>query len=342
MASLFKRWRKDGNYTWHISVFQDGRTKMFSTGSSKRELALEIKKRLEENLIRAKMGLDPAERLRPVLLSEFIDIYLADRRNIGKSPKTLEMDQFGLNRLLAFLGDCALASITPEAARRYRDYKMETVKPASASIELRAIRAAFNWAAEKPGVKYLYANPFRQKGLIPTPQGRTLPPIFSPEEKTRFLESIKDENHRRLFQFFLLTAARRSEAINLTWADIDLKGKQITFRRTKTKRDRVIPINLELMQVILALDHSQPKPFNYGGYYVSHLFRRYLHKAGITREISLHGLRHTCASDMVRAGVHLTKIQKFLGHTSVKTTEIYTHVLPEDLREVAEVLSCVG
>jgi len=195
---------------------------------------------------------------------------------------------------------------------------------------------------KKPGAKYLYANPFKQKGLIPTPQNKTLPSIFSPEEKARFLEAISDEDHRRLFRFFLLTACRRSEAVNLTWADIDLAGKQITFRRTKTKRDRVIPINLELMQVVLTLDRSRPQPFNYGAGWISHLFRRYLQKTGIARPMSLHGLRHTCASDMVRAGVHLTKIQKFLGHTSVKTTEIYTHVLPEDLREAAEVLSCVG
>ena len=45
---------------------------------------------------------------------------------------------------------------------------------------------------------------------------------------------------------------------------------------------------------------------------------------------------------MVRQGVHLVKIARLLGHTSTKTTEIYSHVLPEDLREAAEVLSCLG
>ncbi|MCX6639712.1 MAG: tyrosine-type recombinase/integrase [bacterium] len=72
------------------------------------------------------------------------------------------------------------------------------------------------------------------------------------------------------------------------------------------------------------------------------MFTKYLRKAKISRPMSLHGLRHTCASDMVQASVHLTNIFKFLGHASITTTQIYTHVLPSDPREVAEVLSAIG
>ncbi|MCX6640615.1 MAG: site-specific integrase [bacterium] len=315
---------------------------MRSTGTSDKTLAHEVMKKIKEDAVRRSRGLEPIETVESILLSEFIAVYLTERKKDGKMPRTIETDSYALGRLLNRIGDCSLISITKESARKYKGYKLENVKPVSASIELRSIRAAFNWALEKPGTKYLYSNPFKQKGLIPTVPGRTIPPIFSPEEKARFLESIEDENHKRLFKFFLLTGCRRAEAVNLKWADIDFEQKQLTFRRTKTKRDRAIPINLELMQILIALDRTQAKPFSFGSDWISHLFERYLRRAKIDRPMSLHGLRHTCASDMVRAGVHLTKIQKFLGHTSVKTTEIYTHVLPEDLREAAEVLSCVG
>lgn len=340
--TLYRRRKRGGGFVWHIAYYYGGKHHTKSTETADKGLALEVMKKLDEDLIRTKRGLQPFGGVETITLSKFIDLYLVERRKVGKAERTIETDAYALGRLLDILGDCDLTSITIEAARRYRDYKLETIKPASASIELRAIRAAFNWAVEKPGAKYLYANPFKQKGLIPTPQGRKAPPDFQPGREARFLGVVKDEDHRRLFQFFLLSAARRSRALNLTWPDIDLSGKQITFRRTKTKRDRVIPINLELMQVVLSLDRSQPKPFNYAADWITHLFRRYLQKAAITRPMSLHGLRHTCASDMVRAGVHLTKIKDFLGHTSVKTTEIYTHVLPEDLREAAEALTCVG
>ena len=96
------------------------------------------------------------------------------------------------------------------------------------------------------------------------------------------------------------------------------------------------------MQIILQLDRSRSRPFDYGPDWVSRLFKRYLVKSGIQKDLHLHCLRHTAASDLVRQGVHLRKIQKFLGHSSLKMTEIYTHVLPEDLREVADALSCVG
>ncbi|MBU0519878.1 tyrosine-type recombinase/integrase [bacterium] len=56
----------------------------------------------------------------------------------------------------------------------------------------------------------------------------------------------------------------------------------------------------------------------------------------------LHCLRHTCASDLVRAGVHLSKVKQYLGHQNIQTTSIYTHVTTEDLREVSEVLTCTG
>jgi integrase/recombinase XerD len=299
-------------------------------------------RKIETDLLRARKGLGPSEEVIPILLSEFTGVYSQERQKVGKAPRTLTTDGYALGRLLNYTGDCALTSITPEVALRYRDFKLESVKPTSASIELRTLRAAFHWAAEKPGIKYLYANPFRQKGMIPRSDGRTIPMILTPEEKARFLAAIEDTEHRQLFQFFLLTGCRRSEAANLKWADLDLEQKQVTFRKAKMRKDRTLPINLELMQIILTLDRSQPKPFRYGLDWTTHLFKRYMRKAKIEKDLHLHCLRHTAASDLVRKGVHLTKIQKFLGHSSVKVTEIYTHVLPEDLREAAEVLTCLG
>ena len=247
-----------------------------------------------------------------------------------------------LGRLLKFVGNCKLASLTDAVALQYCDHKLATVKLATASIELRSIRTAFNWAKQRPGKKYLYYNPFAQSGMIPRVEGQKIPLCLSPDEKAQFFAAIDNVEHGRLFRFRLLTGCRRSEAVHLTWEDIDLEQKQITFRKTKTKKDRTVPINLELMQVILALDQSSQKIFNYAPGSVSRLFNQYRKKAGLRKELHLHCLRHTAASDLVRQGIHLTKIQKFLGHTNVKTTKIYTHVLPQDLREVAEALSCVG
>ncbi len=87
---------------------------------------------------------------------------------------------------------------------------------------------------------------------------------------------------------------------------------------------------------------ARPKPFNWEADWTSRLFKLYLEKAGIKRDLHLYCLRPTAATDLVRAGIHPNKIKEFLGHSSLKVTEIYTHVLPEDLHEAAEALTCLG
>ncbi|MBU0518803.1 tyrosine-type recombinase/integrase [bacterium] len=340
-VGLFKRKSKKG-WVYHLSYRISGRHTTESTKTGDKSLALEIARKKEVEIARIEHGLDPVELIRPVLLSEFIIIYLEYRRKEGMSPKTVEMDSLALRMLTDYLGDCSVQTITDVAVRQYKAHRLEKVSKTSVSIEFRSLRAALNWATEKPGEKYHRSNPFKQKGLIPVPGGRKIPKCLSPVEKTRFLAVIDNPDHQLLFKFFLLTGCRRGEAVNLKWEDIDLEQKQLTFRQSKCDRDRTLPVGLELMQIIMVLDRSKPKPFNYQPKSITRQFKRYLMKAGLRGDLHLHNLRHTAASDLVRQGVHLTKIQKFLGHSSVKVTEIYTHVLPEDLREVSEALTCVG
>ncbi|MCX6639698.1 MAG: site-specific integrase [bacterium] len=342
MASLFRRRSKKGGFVWHIAYYLEGRHYTRTTGTSDKRLANEILMKVETENIRIAEGLKPADKIKSILLANFIQVYLEYRQKEDKAARTLSTDRYSLLRFLDWAGDCALTTLSEEVARQYRASKLEKVKAASASIELRSLRTAFGWAAHKPGEKYLRFNPFSQKGMIPSVDGKKIPPILSPDEKVRFLGAIDDLDHKRLFQFFLLTACRRSEAVNLQWSDIDLEQKQLTFRRTKTKRDRTIPLSLELLQVVLALDRKKRKPFPFSVDWISHLFKRYLRLAGLREDLHLHCLRHTAASDLVRQGIHLSKVAKLLGHTSTKTTEIYTHVTVSDLREVAEALTCVG
>lgn len=315
---------------------------MRSTKTPDKKVALEVLKKIEQDNIRAEEGLEPVEKLEPILLSEFIDVYLAERKKDGKAKRTIETDEYALHRLMDFTGDCSLTAINDDSAFRYRRYKDQTVKPASASIELRAIRAAFNWAMQKPGRKFIRQNPFAKKGIIPTVENGKNPLCLSPMEKEQFLQAVDNEEHLKMFKFFLLTGCRRGEAVNLQWLHIDLEQMKITFKSTKTGRDRSIPISLELMQVILSLDRSKPKPFNYAPGSVSRLFKIYRRKAGLRSELHLHCLRHTAASDLVRKGLHLKQIAEFLGHTNTNTTQIYTHVVLDDLRVVAEALTCTG
>ena len=124
-------------------------------------------KKLGEDLIRTKRWLQPSGGVETITLQRFIDLYLVERLRMGKAERTIETDAYALNRLLDSLGDCTLVSITPETARRYRDCKIARVKPAAAGIELRHLRAAFNWAAEKTRRQIPLRQPVQAKGIDP-------------------------------------------------------------------------------------------------------------------------------------------------------------------------------
>ncbi|TKJ41168.1 hypothetical protein CEE37_05750 [candidate division LCP-89 bacterium B3_LCP] len=337
MASLFKR-----NKRWYITWFENGQRKMKSTKTGDKKLATAAMRKFEDEQTRIALGLEPIEEIKPIMLSEFIQIYEEDRRRIGKSEQTISIDVFALNCLMKFTGDCRLDTITSNVTLRFRDYLLEHVKASTASIRLRAIRSAFGWAFDKPGQKYLRINPFAQKRIIPTPEKPKLPLCIPPDEKARFFEAINDNDHLQLFKFFALTGCRRSDALNLKWSDIDYEKHQITIRQSKTGNSIIIPINLELMQVLKSLDQCKPKPFNYSGSWITHLFQRYRKAAGLSSRYHLHCMRHTAAVDMIRKGVHLKKVSQMLGHSSIMTTEIYSRMLPEDLRDAAEALTCMG
>ncbi|MBU0517763.1 tyrosine-type recombinase/integrase [bacterium] len=337
MASLFKRGKK-----WYITWHEDGQRKMKSTKTVDKQLAMEALRKFEEEKTRIDLGLEPVVKIQPIMLSQFIEVYQEDRRRIGRSKQTITIDMLALRGLLKFTGDCKLETVSTNTALRFRDHLLARVKSATASIRLRAIRSAFSWASDKPGERYHRFNPFAQKRIIPAPEKRKLPICLSPAEKIRLFNAIEDQDHRNLFSFFALTGCRRSEAVNLQWSDIDYKSHQIVIRQSKTGKEIVIPISLELIQVLKSLDLSKPKPFNYKRDWITHLFERYRKKADLPTRFHLHCLRHTAAVEMIRKGIHLQKVSQMLGHESVTTTEIYTRLLPEDLRDAAEALTCIG
>lgn len=337
MATLHKRGKK-----WYLMYYQDGRRRLKSTKTNDKRLAFEALRKFEEEQARRELGLEPIEQIKPLLLSEFIEAYEIERRRIGKSSETVDIDLFALRDLMRFTGDYKLETVNSTIALQYRNHLLENVAPATASIRLRAIRTAFNWAVEKPGQKYLRVNLFQQKGLIPSVKEKRKYLALTPDEKRDFLSAIEDPNHQLLFKFFLLTGCRRSEVVNLDWSSINLENKVIVIRQSKTHRTRIIPITIELMQVIAALDRSKSKPFPYGSDWLSSLFRRYRDKAGLREELHLHCLRHSCATTLVNQGIPLHKVKDYLGHSTIKVTEVYLHTSDSDLREVAEVLTCTG
>lgn len=146
---------------------------------------------------------------------------------------------------------------------------------------------------------------------------------------------------------------RVKEAVNLRWEDIDLNSKgyirivNTDTNTTKTGIERAIPIRKELYCILKEWHEQQGLPktgyvfprvtaktnkFKMDKGYVSKAFKKFARLAGMKESIHLHGLRHSCATDLLRKGLKIQEVSKYLGHTSIQVTQIYEHLNESDLR----------
>jgi integrase len=148
----------------------------------------------------------------------------------------------------------------------------------------------------------------------------------------------------------LNTAARQGELLALTWGDIDMKRKRITFRQTKNGEPRTIPMNRTARATLMTLDRGTPSR--------PEIFRnaagQRLLKSGITwawaKAIAkadlpgfrFHDLRHSAASFMVQAGVPLNTVRDVLGHKSIAMTLRYAHLAPEHHQDALDAATSGG
>jgi len=154
---------------------------------------------------------------------------------------------------------------------------------------------------------------------------------------------------RAMLETLYSTALRRMELPGLALYDVDTTRRLVMVREGKGKRDRVIPIGeraaawvdkylQEARPQLLVGDADALFLSDYGEpvtpEYVAERVRRYMHFAGIHKPGACHLLRHACATHMLENGADTRFIQALLGHKNLATTQIYTHVSIEKLREI--------
>jgi integrase/recombinase XerD len=137
---------------------------------------------------------------------------------------------------------------------------------------------------------------------------------------------------------------RRSEVLNLKPNDIDSKRGILIIRNGKGKKDRITPlpekIIKQLREYYIAerpvtwLFEGQVKGERYSEKSLESVLKRSAGKAGIMKPVTLHWLRHSFATHLLEAGTDLRYIQELLGHSSSRTTEIYTHVSIQSIQKI--------
>ncbi len=222
--------------------------------------------------------------------------------------------------------------------------------------KLAAIRKFFTFLVDSG---YLQGNPsFTVKG--PRREEKDPSVLYKNEYKALLYEASQDIRDYAILQTFLQTGIRVGELANLTIEDIDLDNKLLCVRQGKGKKDRTIPLedqSLKAVQKYLVLraksiDNSKKgisshflneSPVNslflakngtsMDVRTIRYLVEKYVKKAGITKRVSVHTLRHTFGTHKVDKGMSIPNLKELLGHRKMETTYKYVHLAKTTLRQ---------
>jgi len=187
-------------------------------------------------------------------------------------------------------------------------------------------------------------------------KGRLLPQVLSREEVVALFDALENPKHRAILTTFYATGLRLQEVIDLEVADVDSGRMVLRVRQGKGKKDREVMLSPTLLDVLRAywklyrpshwLFPGQPKA-GVGGEQrlhprsVQRIFERAKRIVGIEKKVSLHSLRHSFATHLLQDGTNIQVIQLLLGHKSLKTTTIYTHVAESYLKDTKSPLDAL-
>lgn len=167
---------------------------------------------------------------------------------------------------------------------------------------------------------------------------KKLPKIIEQKHLLKQIEQIDNLKHKAIISLAYSVGLRVSEVINLKITDIDSKRMIVSINNAKGRKDRIVPLSENVLQLLRNyFKRHQPKEYLFNGQnlpkYSSGSCNAIVKKY-IGCDYHFHLLRHSCATALLESNVDLRIIQKLLGHSSVKTTEIYTHVSTKILSNI--------
>lgn len=256
----------------------------------------------------------------------------------GYSPRTRKTYVGHVRRFLQAFPRAA-TELRPEQVRRHL-LRLQA-DDASSSYQRQAI-SAIKFLARVTGREHVVETVQRPR------RERKLPGVLSRAEVRRILDATEFPKHRLALMLVYSAGLRVSEVVNLKVGDIDRERGLIRVRGAKGKKDRYTLLSDTAADMLLRTGLSTDPdawilPGGRPGRHlttrsVQKVFERALARADVAKDASVHTLRHSFATHLLESGTSLRHIQTLLGHSSPKTTEIYTHVSQGDLRRITNPL----
>lgn len=281
----------------------------------------------------------------------------------GRSQKTIINYQLYLERFIDFAGDIHVDKITSELIRQYRlwlnryknDNTGESLSLITQSYHLIALRGLLTYLSRRD-IKSLAAD----KIILPKTVRKQVT-FLQYDEVLRMIEQIPTDTEsglrdRAIVELLFSSGLRVSELVNLNRDHINLKRREFMVRG-KGQKDRPVFISkgaaehvskyLEsrtdsLPALFLSYSKRTATPSTSGDYRrlsarsIQRMVSQYARLAGITKHVSPHTMRHSFATDLLMNGADLRSVQSMLGHSNISTTQVYTHVTDQHLKDIHE------
>ena len=344
----------------HLSLFKHGRSSIWfiqyrNADGIRKQKSTHCMHKADAVKVLADFGkfLADGHKRKKVVLSAFAAEFLRFART-NYASHTVYLYEKELEHFIRICGDLPLDKITAKHFDLYKvarlhecvqarlgvDELRRSVSPITVNIELRTLRAALNTAVRWHLIE---KNPFEKLALISIPK-RT-PAFLTKEEAVRLLAAIRDDWLKNFVIFAINTGMRRGEILSLRWSDVDTVARVARITNTedfttKSGEQRAVALNDAAVMVVNRCVRSSDHTFIFTDDQgrkilkdrVTHAFKLAIRAAGLPEGLHLHSTRHSFASILVAGGTSLFTVSKLLGHSNAKTSEIYSHLLPQHLQ----------
>ena len=277
--------------------------------------------------------------------------------------KTIINYQLYLERFIDFAGDIPVDKITSELIRQYRlwlnryknDNTGESLSLITQSYHLIALRGLLTYLSRRD-IKSLAAD----KIILPKTVRKQVN-FLQYDEVLRMIEQIPTDTEsglrdRAIVELLFSSGLRVSELVNLNRDHINLTRREFMVRG-KGQKDRPVFISKgaaehvstyldsrtdNLPALFLSYSKRTATPSTSGDYRrlsarsIQRMVSQYARLAGITKHVSPHTMRHSFATDLLMNGADLRSVQSMLGHSNISTTQVYTHVTDQHLKDIHE------
>ncbi len=235
---------------------------------------------------------------------------------------------FYIKQFIKWCGDKRIIHLNSHEFQDYLDnYNFTSVSQQNQIIN--AIRFLYKYGLNKKYDKVSFKRPRKEKKL---------PKVIDEKLIKERLQNITNLKHKTILTLTYSVGLRVSEIVNLKIVDIDSKRMLIHIKNAKGNKDRIVPLSTHVLELLRKYwINYKPKIYLFNGqnslkYSMGSCQKIY--KKYIDRNSSIHTLRHSSFTYLLENGTDLRIIQKIAGHSSSKTTEIYTHVSKQLLNKI--------